>query len=168
VADIEADKPEHAPGDGLWARGGAWVLAQFPLTALALFAARIGPTVPAVVLGPARWVGVGLFVSGGLLFLAGAAALGTRLTPFPKPNPATPLIRSGPYALARHPIYGGGVIAVIGWALLNGGWLGLAAAAGLAVFFDAKASLEERWLDEQFFEYRRYRRRVRKLIPFIY
>ena len=33
-----------APGDGIWARGGAWVVAQFPLTALALFAARVGPT----------------------------------------------------------------------------------------------------------------------------
>jgi protein-S-isoprenylcysteine O-methyltransferase Ste14 len=52
--------------------------------------------------------------------------------------------------------------------LLNGGWLGLLAAAGLAIFFDAKASVEERWLDQRFPQYRRYRRRVRKLIPFIY
>jgi protein-S-isoprenylcysteine O-methyltransferase Ste14 len=168
VDDMRVDEHELAPGDGIWARGGAWVLAQFPLTALALFAARIGPTVPGVVLGPARWVGLGLFVSGGLLFLGGAVALGSRLTPFPKPNPETPLIRTGAYALARHPIYGGGVIAVLGWALLNGGWLGLLAAAGLAVFFDAKAGLEERWLTAQFPEYRRYRRRVRKLIPFVY
>lgn len=32
----QVDKSQPAPGDGIWARGGAWVLAQFPLTALAL------------------------------------------------------------------------------------------------------------------------------------
>ena len=76
--------------------------------------------------------------------------------------------QTGPFGLARHPIYGGGVMAVAGWALFNGAWLGLLAAAGLAVFFDAKARLEERWLSAKFPEYGRYRRRVRKLIPFIY
>lgn len=165
-AMADDDRPE--PDDDIWARGGAWVLAQFPLTALALFAARVGPTLPQVVAGPARWVGLGLLLSGGLLFLTGALALGPRLTPFPKPSADTPLIQTGPFELARHPIYGGGIIAVAGWALLNGAWLGLLGAVGLAVFFDAKARLEERWLSAKFPEYRFYRRRVRKLIPFIY
>jgi protein-S-isoprenylcysteine O-methyltransferase Ste14 len=168
VGSIPRDEHQPPSDDGIWARGGAWVLAQFPLTALALFAARIGPTIPGGALVPARWLGLGLFVSGGLLFLAGALALGSKLTPFPRPAPGTPLIQTGAYSLARHPIYGGGVIAVVGWALLNGGWLGLAAAMGLAVFFDAKARLEERWLTAKFPEYRYYRRRVRKLIPFVY
>jgi len=161
------DEPASTP-DGLWTRGIAWVLAQFPLTALALFAARLGPTIPLAVLGPARWVGAGLFVAGGLLFLAGTLTMGGRLTPFPKPDDDARLVQTGAFGLARHPIYGGGVIAVTGWALLNGAWLGLLAAAGLAVFFDAKARLEERWLAARFPEYRFYRRRVRKLIPFIY
>ena len=161
------DEPASTP-DGLWTRGIAWVLAQFPLTALALFAARLGPTIPLAVLGPARWVGAGLFVAGGLLFLAGAVTMGGRLTPFPKPDEDARLVQTGAFGIARHPIYGGGVIAVTGWALLNGAWLGLLAAAGLAVFFDAKARLEERWLAAKFPEYRFYRRRVRKLIPFIY
>lgn len=159
------DRPE--PND-IWTRGGAWVLAQFPLTALALLAARVGPTLPQAVAGPARWLGLGLLLSGGLLFLAGVFALGPRLTPFPKPGSETSLIQTGPFELARHPIYGGGIIAMFGWALLNGAWLGLLAAAVLAVFFDAKARLEERWLAARFPEYRYYRRRVRKLIPFVY
>ena len=157
-----------APGDDIWARGGAWVLAQFPLTALALFAARIGPTIPGTVLGPARWLRLGLVLTGGLLFLAGALRLGSGLTPFPRPPADAHLVQSGPYGLARHPIYGGGVIAIVGWALLHGGWLGLLAAAGMAVFFDAKAGVEERWLMTRFPEYAAYRRRVRKLVPFIY
>jgi protein-S-isoprenylcysteine O-methyltransferase Ste14 len=60
------------------------------------------------------------------------------------------------------------VIALAGWALLNGGWLGLAAAALMAVFFNAKAGVEERWMLGRFPEYAGYRQRVRKLIPFIY
>ena len=154
--------------DDLWTRGGSWVLAQFPLTALALVAARVGPTLPQAVAGPARWLGAGLFVTGGLLFLGGALEMGPKLTPFPKPNEDTDLFQTGAFGLARHPIYGGGVIAVFGWALLNGAWLGLLAAAGLALFFDAKARLEERWLAAKFPQYGAYRKRVRKLIPFIY
>jgi protein-S-isoprenylcysteine O-methyltransferase Ste14 len=162
------DRQPPTLGDGIWARGGAWVLAQFPLTALALFAARIGPTIPTTVLGPARSLGLGLFLTGGLLFLAGALRLGSGLTPFPRPLQDANLVQNGPYGLARHPIYGGGVIAIVGWALLNGGWLGLLAAAGMAIFFDAKAGVEERWLVRRFPEYAAYRRRVRKLIPFLY
>jgi protein-S-isoprenylcysteine O-methyltransferase Ste14 len=154
--------------DDIWARGGAWVFAQFPLTALALLAARVGPTIPGVVLGPGRWLGLGLFVAGGLLFLAGAFGLGSRLTPFPRPRPDARLVQTGAYSLARHPIYGGGVIALVGWALLNGGLLGLLAAAGMAIFFDAKAGVEERWMMQRFPDYAAYRRRVRKLIPFVY
>ena len=73
-----ADNQRPVPRADLWARGGAWVLAQFPLTALALFAARLGPTIPGAVVVPARWVGLGLFVGGGLLFLAGALDAGLR------------------------------------------------------------------------------------------
>ena len=166
--DRHVDLQPSAPRDDVWTRGGAWVFAQFPLTALALFVARVGPTIPSFVLGPARWLGLGLFVTGGLLFLAGAVGLGSDLTPFPRPRPDAHLVQSGAYRLARHPIYGGGVIAILGWALLNGGWLGLVAAAGMAVFFNSKAGVEERWMMGQFPEYAAYRRRVRKLIPFIY
>ena len=154
--------------DDIWSRGGAWVLAQFPLMALALYVARLGPTIPGAVLGPARWVGLGLFLTGGLLFLAGAIKLGAGLTPFPRPLENTHLVQNGPYRLARHPIYGGGVIAIFGWALLNGGWLGLLAAAGMALFFNAKAGVEERWMLRRFPEYAAYRQQVRKLIPFLY
>ena len=164
----QRDKSQQAPADGIWARGGAWVLAQFPLTALALYAARLGPTIPGAVLVPARWVGLGLFVVGGLLFLAGAVKLGSGLTPFPRPLQDAHQVQDGPYRIARHPIYGGGVIALVGWALLNGGWLGLLAAAGMALFFNSKAGVEERWLATRFPEYAAYRRRVRKLIPFVY
>lgn len=166
-----SDAPRHdeqLERDGLWARGGAWVLSQFPLTALALYAARLGPTIPHAAVVPARWVGAALLLSGATLFLAGLLRLGPGLTPFPKPLPDAYLIQTGVYRIARHPVYGGGVIATLGWALLNGGWLGVLASLGLAFFFNAKANVEEGWLSERFPEYRWYRRRVSKLIPFVY
>lgn len=155
-------------GETIWSRGGGWVFAQFPLTVAALAAARIGPVFPQAVVVPLRWAGLGLFLVGGLLFVAGILRLGPNLTPFPKPRSDASLVDSGAYGLARHPIYGGGVIATFGWALLNGSWPGLLAALALACFFDAKANREERWLGARFPEYERYRRRVRKLIPFVY
>jgi protein-S-isoprenylcysteine O-methyltransferase Ste14 len=163
-----SDDARSASTDDIWARGGSWVLAQFPLTALALLAARVGPTLPASFAGPARAFGIGLGVAGGLLFLAGLLGLGRGLTPFPKPLPNARLVQTGAFGLARHPVYGGGILAVAGWALLHGGVLGLIAAGVLALFFDAKASREERWLTSRFPEYAAYRRRVKKLIPFVY
>lgn len=55
-----------------------------------------------------------------------------------------------------------------GWGLWVHGWLTLGYALLLFVFFDLKSSREERWLREKFPGYDAYRRRVRKLIPFIY
>lgn len=38
----------------------------------------------------------------------------------------------------------------------------------LFIWLDRKASLEERWLQERFPDYAVYRRRVKKLIPWVY
>ena len=56
----------------------------------------------------------------------------------------------------------------IGWALQTQGILTLGYAILLAAFLDVKASREERWLCAKFPDYESYRRRVRKLIPFVY
>jgi protein-S-isoprenylcysteine O-methyltransferase Ste14 len=45
---------------------------------------------------------------------------------------------------------------------------GAIATAALLVFFDLKARREERWLEEAYPGYGDYRRRVRKLVPFLY
>lgn len=156
------------PRESIWQRGAGWVLAQFPLGGLALLAALVGPELPAAVREQTRWPALALIGAGGALFVAGALSLGRSLTPFPKPRPDTRLNQGGAYRLVRHPIYAGGLIAVVGWALLQGRWLGLLATLALGVFFDAKARREERWLTAQFPEYPAYQRRVRRLIPFIY
>jgi protein-S-isoprenylcysteine O-methyltransferase Ste14 len=65
-------------------------------------------------------------------------------------------------------MYCGTILAAIGWALVARGWLTLGLALVGFVFVDLKARREEQWLLEKFPSYADYRRRVRKLIPFVY
>ena len=76
------------------------------------------------------------------------------------------LIRSGPYARLRHPIYSGLLLAVIGTALLIGEWRGLLAALIIAVVHSLKAKREEALMLEAFGEqYRIYREQAGFLLP---
>jgi protein-S-isoprenylcysteine O-methyltransferase Ste14 len=76
------------------------------------------------------------------------------------------LIVSGPYAIVRHPIYTGLLVALIGTATARGEWRGLLAVliAGAALW--RKLGLEERWMTERFGQqYEAYSRRVPALVP---
>lgn len=166
------DTPDASPAspnkDTFLGRGGLWVAAQFPLGGTALVASMVGPELPAALREPGRWLGGALFVLGSLLALAGLGGLGRQLTPFPKPSPGATLVQSGAYGLARHPVYGGMLVALLGWALLHGRWSGLLSTLVVGLFFDRKASREEVFLAAAFPEYPAYRQRVSKLIPWLY
>lgn len=88
-----------------------------------------------------------------------ARELGPSFTPFPKPPPQGELVETGPYRVLRHPIYVGGVLFAAGLSLVFSAY-GLALTALLAVFWVAKARLEERHLGERFPDYAEYRRRT--------
>jgi protein-S-isoprenylcysteine O-methyltransferase Ste14 len=76
------------------------------------------------------------------------------------------LIRSGPYAIVRHPIYSGLLVAFVGMAVGQGTWVGILAVAIIAVAFVRKLRIEERFMADQFGEqYARYRREVPGLVP---
>jgi len=78
------------------------------------------------------------------------------------------LVRRGPYAIVRHPIYAGFVLAMLGTALVLGELRGLLAVAVALTHWWAKSRIEERFLLEQFgAEYAQYRREVKALIPFV-
>lgn len=78
------------------------------------------------------------------------------------------LIRTGPYALVRHPIYTGLVIAMFGTAIAIGELRGILAVILVVIAYTRKIRLEERVLDAQFGgEYEHYRREVKALIPFV-
>ena len=78
------------------------------------------------------------------------------------------LIVEGPYALVRHPIYTGLLLAFIGSALAVGEWRGVLAVAIVAASFWRKLRLEESVMRRQFGEaYARYAARVPALIPLV-
>ena len=157
-----------------WWKGarGEWLVAvQLALLALVFFGPRGIPGRPGWALpfpGACRVIGAVFMILGGGLLLAGIAWLRRGLTPLPYPRENAALVETGPYALVRHPMYCGGIVLALGWALWVQSGLTLGYAAALFVFADFKSRREERWLTEKYPAYEDYRRRVRKLVPFVY
>jgi protein-S-isoprenylcysteine O-methyltransferase Ste14 len=78
------------------------------------------------------------------------------------------LVTSGPYRLARHPIYTGLLLAFVGNALVVAEWRGVLAVAIVFAALWRKLKLEERWMREQFGEsYANYARHTAALVPFL-
>ncbi len=149
-------------------RGEGWFLLQLLLFGAIAASGLAGPGWA----GPPRMAGLGLglilICCGGLLSLRGVVDLRESLTPFPKPLPDARLVESGAYRLVRHPIYGGLILAAVGWGLVAASSLTLAGAILLAVFFDLKSRREEIWLVERYSDYAAYRSRTRRLLPWLY
>src|SRR5262249_25086174 len=76
------------------------------------------------------------------------------------------LIRSGPYAYVRHPIYSGLLLATAGTALFIGEWKGLVALVLVFAAESFKAKREEQFMLAEFGEtYEQYRRETGFLTP---
>jgi|SRR5919108_4098280 protein-S-isoprenylcysteine O-methyltransferase Ste14 len=147
-------------------RGEWYLIGQAVLTLAFLFA----PTLDGHIGGQATTITGGFLCAVGLGFIIlGTVGLGRRnLSPFPKPREDASLVESGIFAVVRHPIYSGFVSFAFGWSVLWQSFAALIAAIGLFLFFDIKARREERWLEEKFSGYAAYRKRVKKLVPFLY
>ena len=78
------------------------------------------------------------------------------------------IIDTGPYAIVRHPIYTGILLAVYATAAAKGTVLGLIGTLLITIGIWMKARLEESWLREELGAetYDAYRRKVSMLIPF--
>jgi len=78
------------------------------------------------------------------------------------------LICRGPYALVRHPIYSGMLLGLLGTALDRNNVRAVIGVASVALAFWLKMRTEESFMVQQFGDqYRRYRREVKALIPFL-
>ena len=79
------------------------------------------------------------------------------------------IVKEGPYGLVRHPIYLGGILAMVGSCLVLGQVFGFVYVA-LSIFgLVRKSKQEETLLAEQFpDEYPQYKRQVSMLVPFLY
>jgi protein-S-isoprenylcysteine O-methyltransferase Ste14 len=152
----------------LGARGGGWVGLQFALVAAILVLGVAGPGWP----DSSRWwlKGTGALIAiGGAVVIASAArALGSGLTPFPRPAEGAELVEDGPYGVVRHPIYSGGILFVAGISLALS-WWALVGTAALTAVWALKARVEERLLAARYPAYAEYCERTRyRLCPFVY
>ncbi len=150
-------------------RGEGWVVAQLVLFAAIGLGGLVGDvSVNGGLVPLALAAGVVLIAVGLLVVVWGAAALGSNLTPFPRPRGEATLVETGPYRFVRHPIYSGVVLAAVGWSIATAAPLALLPTALLALLFDAKSRREEGWLVEEIRGYAAYRARTRKFVPGVY
>ena len=151
-------------------KGEYWVFAQALLMLGYVALPRYSPWNP-----DSLWLLYGqliaaVLVGGSALWLLGRGLvdLGQSLTPLPYPRDDGTLVQTGVYGIVRHCLYSGVILLAIAGSIY---WLSLShllASLLLLMFFDAKASQEEKWLCDRYPEYPVYRQRVKKLLPFIY
>jgi protein-S-isoprenylcysteine O-methyltransferase Ste14 len=131
----------------------------------AVIALRPGPelAVPSAL----QWAGVALSVVGVVFSLSAIVTLGRHYDLVLEVHQDHELVRRGPYALVRHPVYTGLALHFAGLCLANGNLLLIAGT--LLVSYPAfylRASAEERLLRERFgAEYEKYARDVPMLVP---
>ena len=79
------------------------------------------------------------------------------------------VISTGPYAIARHPMYAGVVVMVVGVPLALGSWLGLLVLVLTIPVLVLRILDEEKLLKDELRGYREYAQQVRyRLVPFVW
>jgi len=115
------------------------------------------------------WIGVGVAVLGIALAIAARVFLGRNWSGAVTVKKDHELIRRGPYAVVRHPIYSGILLGLLGTAIVVGEARVLIGVALFAVGFRVKSLAEEQFMEDQFGgEYGEYKRRVKALVPWVW
>jgi len=157
---VRARPPAVAEAGGL-ARNSPYFI-WVPYAVLAL---RPGPEID--VAEALRWIGLALVVAGPLFMIWSAATLGRHFDVEVLVHGAHEVVRTGPYAVVRHPIYAGMALHFLGACLATGNLIFIAGT--LLVSFPLlyqRASAEEALLRRELGEaYDRYARQVPMLIP---
>jgi protein-S-isoprenylcysteine O-methyltransferase Ste14 len=116
-----------------------------------------------------RYLGLVVYIVGSVIRLAAVFALGHRFSGVVAIQPDHKLKTDGIYRDLRHPSYSGLLLAMIGWALLFRSALGLTLNVPLFLLLLSRMADEEKFLEAEFGEqYRAYRRKTWRLLPFVY
>jgi protein-S-isoprenylcysteine O-methyltransferase Ste14 len=150
------------------AQGGLWVAAQFALMAGIALAWLLPPEWPGSVRRPLSVLGIAVALLGIGLAVWAYRSLGRSFTTYPTPPAGGERVEAGPYRLARHPLYGGGILLFAGVSFAFS-ISALVLTAALAVLWRAKSAVEERELVARFPDYAVYRVATpRHFLPFLY
>jgi len=116
-----------------------------------------------------RWIGVVLYLAGGVLRLWPVFVLGRRFSGLVAIQPGHTLVTDGIYRIVRNPSYLGLLVLSLGWALAFRSVVGVVLALINIVPLVARMRSEEALLHAQFGEqYDAYRRRTWRLVPGLY
>ncbi|MGA2549613.1 MAG: isoprenylcysteine carboxylmethyltransferase family protein [Burkholderiaceae bacterium] len=117
---------------------------------------------------PAFWVGLALTVAGLLFSVWARIHIGRNWSGSVTVKADHVLVRSGPYAWVRHPIYTGLLLGFLGTGLALDEVRGPVATLIVLAAFWRKLRLEERFMTDTFGQaYQDYRREVSALIPHV-
>jgi len=148
----------------VWCVAAAWILLFSHGFHRPLLTWRFIPMTPATV-----YIGLALTVVGLMFSVWARFHIGRNWSPQIEIKEDHQLIGNGPYAVVRHPIYSGFMLATLGTAIAFGELSGLLSFMLIVTAWGYKAGLEERAMLEQFgAEYERYRQKVKGLIPFVW
>jgi protein-S-isoprenylcysteine O-methyltransferase Ste14 len=140
--------------------GFSLVLSDWPRGWLAM------QLLPAAATPAVESLGVGLAILGCSFAIWARLALGSNWSGLPTVKAEHELVVSGPYALTRHPIYTGILLATFGTTLADLQWRRVLGVLLVTLALLVKIHQEERLMIEAFPEsYPLYRRRVKALIP---
>ncbi len=142
----------------------AYFLEFDPQTAVGFLGRRFLPLSEAV-----SWIGFAITLGGLFFALWARFTIGRNWSGAVTVKVDHQLIRRGPYALVRHPIYSGLLLALLGTAIAVGEIRGLVGLLLAAIAWRLKSLVEEQYMTEQFgTQYARYKQDVKALVPFIW
>jgi protein-S-isoprenylcysteine O-methyltransferase Ste14 len=95
------------------------------------------------------WIGAALTVAGIAFATWARFHIGRNWSGFVTVKEGHTLVRTGPYALVRHPIYTGLLLAVLSTAIVHGAVKGLIGFALLLIEWKRKSLVEERLMIEK-------------------